>query len=511
MKPQTFEKSFLKNKWLILGFLAVVIINFFYLDKVFSIHFVDEEGNLVLGHFLLQGQKLYSDLFSHHQPLAYILSAGFQLITQPDSIHQLIKRHRELMILYSVFWSGVLIWRFKEKIILPLIVYEISKFYLLGQLFLSESLAIYPIFYLTLFLFGKQKPKTREFAIVGLLISFSALLLAPVWPFMALYSLFLYFLKKPNIKQIGFLLAAGIVPILVALPFIDIYYYFRNVFYINFKYYIPQSGEEKFPFNLIKAFLSPVTAVINSSSFSSSGFILKIVSIPFFVSLVYLIVKRKFKFLIIFLTLLTFSNFRYFALGLQYYAGFHLLIWYGLFIMLSFYFFADFLNQLKSKNLRIFLIAGILVCLGVITYSARDLFNKNNMDYDYYVNYSQQFAFGEVIKAMRGPGDTLFVIPDEWLLYFQGDVKNNNRMVNFYGWMSLVWELNDPVVEKFKTDPPTFFYCNCDEKVVLSYSEDYHQMIRDGSKTPLWVLNEKFSTLKEEQKSKLRFFHFQLE
>ena len=84
-------------------------------------------------------------------------------------------------------------------------------------------------------------------------------------------------------------------------------------------------------------------------------------------------------------------------------------------------------------------------------------------------------------------------------------------MVNFYGWMSLVWELNDPVVEKFKTGPPEFFYCDCNDEIVLNYSNNYHQMIRNGAKTPLWVLNEKLLSLDEEQKDKLRQLNFLLE
>ena len=82
-------------------------------------------------------------------------------------------------------------------------------------------------------------------------------------------------------------------------------------------------------------------------------------------------------------------------------------------------------------------------------------------------------------------------------------------MVNFYGWMQLVWELNDPVVQNFKSSPPEFFYCDCDPKLVESYSDAYTQMIRDGAKTKLWVLNSKYNSLTEEQKNKLRFFNFQ--
>lgn len=498
-----------KNKWLILGTLSVFAINYFYLNQIFAIHFVDEEDNLVLGHFLLNGQKLYSDLFSHHQPLAYILSAGCQLLTAPENIFMLIKRHREFMIAWSVLWSTVLIWRFRERTIIPLIIYETSKFFLLGSLFLSESLAVYPILFLILFLLEEKKPKTLEFIIAGFSMGFSALMLAPAWPLLAAYFFLLIWIKKINLKQIIYLILAGLTPIFIALPFIDLQHYFRNVFYINFKYYIPQSGEEKLPMSGIKAFLSPITAVITPTPLESFGTILKAVAVFFVLTVAILVKTKKFKSLILIITILTLSNIRYYSPGLQYYAGFHLLIWYALFIFFSFYFVWDFTKKLNNTKLKTALVILVIAATVISIFASKQLFKKRGMDHDYYVNYSRQQAFGQAIRIMHDENDTLFVIPDDWLLYFQGDIKNNNRMVNFYGWMSLVWELNDPVVEKFKTDPPEFFYCDCDEKTVEAYSLDYTQMIRDGAKTHLWVLNSKYNSLTDTQKDQLRYFNFQ--
>lgn len=498
-----------KHKWLILGSLFIIAIDYFYLNKVFSLHFVDEEDNFVLGHFLLQGQKLYSDLFSHHQPLGYIMSAALQFLVEPQNIQMLVKRHREFMIGWSVIWCLILIWRFKERVIAPLIIYESSKFFLLGSLFLSESLAVYPIIYLVLFLIEQRKPKSFELLIIGFLMGFSTLMLAPSWPLVAAYFVLLIWIKKLRGKNFIWLFSGSIIPLLVSLPFVDINYYFRNVFYINFKYYIPQSGEEKLPMSLIKAFLSPVTALLNPAGLESSAAIQKLASIFLLTTLALLIKLKQYKNLIVVTILLTLSNIRYFAPGKEYFSGFHISVWYALLLVLSFCFILEFAQNSKNKILKLSIIALIIASVIFPLYSSKQLFNKNDMEHDYYVNYSEQYAYGEAIKAMRDEDDTLFVIPDQWLLYFQGDVKNNNRMVNFYGWMQLVWELNDPVVEKFKNDPPTFFYCDCDDKLAQTYSTDYTQMVRDGAKTKLWVLNSKYNSLTEDQKNKLRFFNFQ--
>jgi len=508
----SIKNYLLNSKWLIAALFILLFIGYTYHNKIFSIHFVDEEDNFILGKYLLEDQKLYSDLFSHHQPMGYIISAGYQSVTQPDNIYMLIKRHREFMIAWSFLWCALLLWKFRNKIILPLITFEITKFYLLGNLFLSESLAVYPVLYLTLLLFDNEiKPKKYEYVFTGFLMGLSGLLLAPIWPFLVGYLILLFWLKKIKIKECFYLIGGGLVPVILSLPFIDIYYYFHNVFYINFKYYIPQSGEEKLPMSLIKSFLSPVTSLINDGRINSSGFALKIIAVFFFVSIGFLIKAKKYRLFIAALVLLTLSNIRYFAPGLQYYAGFHILVWYALFITIAFYFYQDLIESLKTKYLKMILIAILLFGISAIIYSSKDLFSKNDIAHDYYVNYSEQFAYGEVIKGMKNEGDTLFVVPDEWLLYYQADIENNSKMVNFYGWMSLVWELNGYVTESFKTNPPTFFYCNCSEDYVYSYSPDYYQMVRDGSKTSLWIRSDKFKNLTESQKNKIRFFHFSTE
>src|SRR3989344_2107005 len=106
-----YSKAWLiKNKLLFLGVIILFAISSFYLNKVFAVRFADEEDNLVLGHFLIQNQKLYSELFYHHQPLGYILSAGFQFLTGPEDIYELVKTHREVMIAWSLLWCLLLVW-----------------------------------------------------------------------------------------------------------------------------------------------------------------------------------------------------------------------------------------------------------------------------------------------------------------------------------------------------------------------------------------------------------------
>lgn len=512
MNVAVFKKAIIQNKWLIGSGLLLLVIGYLYISKLFAFQFVDEEDNLILGHFLLQNQKLYSDLFSHHQPLAYLISALIQLIVKPTETEQLIWIHRIFMIVWSTIWGWVLLGRFREKIILPLFIYELSKYLLLGNLFLAESLVVYLVLYLVLFLLEtKESKQVIEYALIGFLIGMSALLLAPLWPFLGFYTVLLVWFKKIPQQFFGVLVLGAVIPILITLPFIDLYYYFHNVFYINYRYYIPQSAEEKMPLSIIKAFFSPITILWAPNNFESLGTILKAILLIFVVSLFGLIYKKKFKLFFLVLSLLTLANIRYYTPFLDYKSGFHLIIWYGLFILFTFYYYWDFIRVVSNQVFKKVLVMGTILAILVSIIVSKNIFYSNDLKTDFDKNYSQKVVFGNAIKAMKDRNDTLFVVPDEWLLYFQGDIKNNNKMVNYYGWMSLVWELNDPVIEKFKSDPPTFFYCDCGEETVLLFSENYKQLVRNGAKTPLWILNDKFSNLSNEQKSKLRSFNFQLE
>jgi MFS family permease len=503
-------RNFINKYWLIgVTILLIVFSIVLSWNQLFSFQFVDEEDNFILGHFLISGEKLYSDLFSHHQPYAYLMSAFLQFIFQPQNIVDLVSLHRIFMIFWSVGWMLILIWRFREKVIIALVVFEIIKYYVLGNLFLSESLAVYPVFYLILFYLSKYKSK-KEFFSVGFITGFLTLLLAPLWPFLIVYGLLLGWSIKNNKSWLGVFLLGFIIVIIPVIPFMNIVGYFHNTFYINFKYYIPQSAEEKMPMAFIKALFSPVTLLLGPIKIDSLGLLLKSIWPFFVIGLGGLIYRRKYLLVVLSISFLALLNIRYYSPYLEYKAGFHSVVWLGVFCLMTFYLYQEFLVLLKSK-LRYFFGISLIILAMVIFFISPSLFIARDSKHDYQLNYSQKELYGNAIKTMRQPGDTLFVIPDEWLLYFQGDVKNHNRMVNYYGWMSLVWELHDPVKNQFMKDPPAFFFCDCEEDTASEYTEQFQQTIRNGAKTPLWVRKDRWLSLSDQQKSQLRLMNFQLE
>ena len=168
-------KKILKSRFFSVIILLVVLIisSYFYEQKIFSFHFVDEEDNFVLGMYLNQDEKLYRDLFSHHQPFAYILSSVVQTVSNPTDIYKLVQRHREFMILWSIIWLFILTLRFGWIGPMFAFFYEFTKIYLLGNLFSSESLVVYPVIYLVVWCLSKQKNIKYEFLFLGFLLRLS--------------------------------------------------------------------------------------------------------------------------------------------------------------------------------------------------------------------------------------------------------------------------------------------------------------------------------------------------
>src|SRR3989338_10370801 len=157
-------KKFLR--FAIFPFILLLFVYLFmgYENKIFSFNFVDEEDNMAIGQFLLRGEKLYSDIYTNHLPVTYIMSSVVQKFTQPNSLPMLVKRHRESVLVWSFIWTIFLILRFGPLWILSIIPYELTKHLLIGNIFLAESFAVFPSIYLTSLALQKSRIiSTKEY------------------------------------------------------------------------------------------------------------------------------------------------------------------------------------------------------------------------------------------------------------------------------------------------------------------------------------------------------------
>ncbi|MDQ5954286.1 MAG: hypothetical protein QG583_214 [Patescibacteria group bacterium] len=493
----------------ILGFLS-----YSYQNKVFFMSFVDEQDNIILGTYLLLHEKLYSDLFSHHQPLGYILSAGIQYVTDPNSLYLLIKRHREVVIAWSLMWSILLYFRFGNKVILSILIYELTKIYIFGNLFLAESLSVYPLMYVAFLYFLKKPPLTfKEFFFLGICVSFIILQLAPVWPVTILLTV-LIFIKFNFIKEkfriFSFIL--GSIPLLfISLFFLSPYHYFFNTFYINFLFYIPITSDSSFIVGAVKSFLSPLIALFTSDNANAMTWVIKSISLAFLFSSAILLRFKKYNSVVLGVVILALANIRYVSPGSEIYTGFHILPWFALFIVITTHLSFDALTLVSHQIKRIGLIFILFVIpmLTAVYFSNKILFVHRDIKTDQYINYSSQFDFGEAVRIMKKDGDSLFVVPDEWLLYWQAQIPHASFMVNYYQWMDNVPHLREPVLQMFEKNPPEFFYCvKCQTYSFGKYTKDYIMVSKNNNPTPLYVLPEIYPSLTNEQKLELEFYNF---
>lgn len=497
---------------LILTVIWLLVIGKLYQNQALSFHFVDEEDNLVLGQYLLKGEKLYSNLFSQHQPLAYIFSAGIQTTTNPNSLFLLLKRHREAMIIWSFVWTVFLVARFGFPFFLFSLIYEPMKIFLLGNLFLSESLIIYPlIFIVSVLILSSKKLKIWENILLGLSFILSLFLLSPLWPLLVIL-LVRYLIKtKKNLKMIFFLFIGALPIFILTLNFISIPEYIFNTFYINLKYYIPITTHDPVWISAFKSIISPFTVLTSWQGSSATLQVMQILSLLLILGSFILFKNNQWKTVLYIYLILALANIRYIIPGQQMYSGFHLLPWFTLLT-----FFAAFIITLTwQKSARIVRSMYIVLAFFLVGIMAKEtgniLFIKKDMNKDAYINYSRQFDFGQAVKIMKSGSDNLFVVPDDWLIYWQADIPHAFWMVNYYAWMSQVPEIKIPLEDQFNQRPPTFFYCDKCQNGYFGLEQFfnlYQPIKKDGQITNLLVLQEKISKLDQQQKKDLSFYNF---
>lgn len=492
----------------LLSFFALIFIGYFYENKVSYIHFVDEEENMVSGKYILQGEKLYSGIFATHQPVSYVLSAGIQKVTDPTSIFLLIKRHREFMIAWSVIWAVFLIWRYGLWTAPAVLGFEISKIFLLGNLFLPESLVIYPLLYLVGLTLDLAKIKKIENLFIGLIFGLVFFLLSPLWPLLCILAL-IFLLKSKSFSFANTLLViAGFAAIiLLVTPFVYWPGYIRDVFEFNAKYYIPINSSQLSLLTVPKSLFSFLIIFSNNMEKTPILFIMRSVSVALILGMSALLSKKIWKEVFVVLTILGLANLRYFTPGLDYYRGFHNLPWLAVLFFLTAY----ILNMLSAKiNFKYLVLISSLFLITISIYFAGDeLFKKRDILNDYYIGYSPIVDAGSVISILKKPGDTLFVGNDTSLVYWQAGIDKFSRYIFYYSFMSDAPFISKDLNKLFEENKPTFLYCKCrDNDLTQKYMKEYTPILKDKREIDLFILKSRAHLASKEQKDYFDFYRY---
>lgn len=525
MLKRTFNKPNLLKK-IILGIIFLLLIVFAFQtlkSHMFNVHFVDEDENIVAGYYLVQGQKLYADIFSHKQPMPAVYSGLVNKVFKPNSLFLLIKRHREAVFFYSVLWWLVFLYFLGEVGLAFSIVIEIVKRFFLGDLFLGESLVIYPLVFVIAYLWKKEfaKPVANSwekslFIFSLILICFQLIILIPFSVIVIFYLLAKERFQKRTILSLVLFFA---VFLLVFAPFVDYQDYFLNTKAALASHYLEDTLDQGIPQLFSYSFLKPVVALITPTK-GDFGFFIKILSFFYFLSLFYLLVKEKKRLFLIFIFfLLGTTSLRLVDPQAVLYEGFHGFPWLAAIIMLT-------LIQIKrgvllswesvKKRKLVFFSLALMLLIFTLTgqFFFREYFRQPDPFRDFQVHFSYLQVAGGTIKALSSPDDRLMVIPVEQLLYFESGLKPQNRFFYTYEWIFWNEELKKEIETSLKKNPPAFVYYDYtsvgeDAKAVFDpIFKSFVQLRHGRDPSPLLISKDELVSLDPEQIERIKNFNF---
>lgn len=502
--PRLLLLSFISKKWVLLFLMIAVFIPlaYFYRENNVNIRFVDEDENIVTGKLLNKNLVLYKDIFVQHQPVNYFLSQLLQKRFSFSSIYEVIAGHRDFMIFWSFFWGLLLTYFFGLSFLLAFVFMELTKIFLFGNLFLAESLVFYPVCFLLGILLYRRRINRDSSLFLGFLCSFLFFSLLPVWPFVFLFFVFFVLKDRKFIKEflLGFFLFFLILTLFLRL---SIEGYFYNVFFINFNFYVPQTGEV----NLFKSFFPFFDIFFKPLDYTKLLVLERLISGLFFFGIVVSLLRGERRMVFSLFLFLGLLNLRYFGAGLDFYRGFHKLPWFSALVFITFFVLGDFLiNFWKNRLLSLILV--LFIFLFSFAQSKNLLFAARDKSRDYYVNYSSSFDIGQAIAIMKRKDSRLFVSPDQHLIYWQADILPFSEFIFYYPWMDRLDFFRSKIDREFSSQNPDFLFCSDLSLYVCGKASGYMRLKKDGRYTDLYVLGSLVNSLNKQQISQLEFYNF---
>lgn len=463
--------------------------------NIFSVQFVDEDDNFVTGTWVLKGKKIYKDFLIQHQPLPTLISAGIQKINPVNSIFLLVKRHREFVFALSALSFLVLTVRFGLIGFVTAVLYEFSKYTLLGNLFLAESLVIPAVLYCigiisSMVMNGRKDIKTIDLIIISVSLIYLTFSLLPLLPFVITFIIifFIFSAYKLRVKFLAILsvLSCGI--ILLLLQFMSFTSYIEDTISINIRELIPH--EVKDPIIMVFGKILFFPLLIFSYKHTDFYLLLQLISAVYLISTIILLLKRKFKIVMISYVLFITIMIRPWSYGTLY-GGFHFLPAFAAFIWLALYSLDKSLLLVYPSYKKFFVaVVSIVFVLWIGIYGLRE-FNRSNDQYnDWYIHYSPYFDYGETIKILASSNNTLMINPDASLIYWQSGLLPNSQFFFIYDFMYKSNKMRGLLLDGFDKNPPTFIYTEQDlekDELFDKFSVDYTRVYQNNKPSRLYI------------------------
>ena len=484
----------------------------------------DECFNYLAGYFILKGKILYKEYFFNHQMLMAYLSSIIQLISHPQSIYHLVLYHRIFIFLFALLMDILIIFRFGKSGVGFVLLFETTKFYYMGSLFLPESIIVYLLVYLLgicWYKFTKRTIFSLDYILCGIFAWAVIFMREPFVP-VAFFIYLIILLGKTHKRAKHISLGIFIILSLSILFITDLKNYFYQIAVVNLN---PLASGVKsggfFGLEILKMFLYPIYIFLYGKWTFLRQIQIGISSIFIIASIILVFRFRILKPILCIIIILGLSSIRLVSPGTAFYEAFHMLPWYGLFVMSSFLFVQELYMRKVSKYILALL---TVLCVFVIGYamSPKSFFIENvyakNIDRnkEFKLGFDKYIVNGETIRLLSGDGDTLFI--DRWddLIYWQAKLNSPYKYTVYVGPAH-----NDPVfevarLEMFRNNPPDFYYYSCSGKQFASpylpdfRVKDYVQLYYIDKPSCLYVKKAKLTKINSEKWDKIRILRFYL-
>lgn len=513
-------------KWIVRLLPLVLIIPIYvvlykiYIPKVNAFGCFDDCFNYLAGYFIQNGKELYSEIFFNHQPLMAYASYFVQLFSDPINIYDLVLRHRQVLLVFSLFMNIMIILRFGLAGAGFALFYEFTKYYWFGDRFLAEGFIVYPAVYMLGVIWRKLHKMnlyTFDFILCGIFSWFIIFMREPFFP-LSLLMFVLILWGRPFSKSKAISLVIFSVLTILFLIILPIQEYIFNVVTVSNQTVFRSELQNGFfgISNIIRVFFYPISLFFGGDWNFIRPFMVILSGIFLLLVFHLVLIQKKFKLVGFVILFLGFANLRpVIPVGKIYYEAFHMIPWYGMFIFLIFLMF----NTVNSYSKIIF--RGLLaVFIGLFLYiiiSPDSIINERLDPHEVFLtNFGKELQVGEVVKILSEPSDTLFIDGFDDLIYWQAKRMSSYKYTWYTSVMPFFSKYTDARLEMFKNDPPDFYYGSCpgemSEYKLLpkDIKQDYQQLHSRDDPTCLYIKKAKMQSISSESWKKAKDFGYEL-
>lgn len=446
-----------------------------YRDRLGAFGCFDDCFNIAGGYFITLGKRLYADFFFNHQPIPAYISWAIQTIYQPQSIYELILRHRMVLIYYFAAANVFLTLRFGLAGFAFAMLYETTKGYVFGERFLAESMIVYPLVY-----------------VFGLILQRKQFRLEPVLAAIATW--FVVFSREPYVPIALFLFGVSlsraqrrVMPIAVfaALSAFTIFVHNPADYWWNV---------------VVASARSVAGAEIQSSNVAGMGFFsiffypiqvffggtwnhFRWIEVVLSALLLVLLVSRRQPWRVVIIAL-GLANIRQVTPGTVYYGAFHHTVWYALLIATV---------ALLLRRFWIGWIAfGAIVVYAVFSPQSY-LHERVDRAAEFQIGYSHYSTQGEIIRRLSQATHTMFVQEWDELIYWQAKRPSAYRYVWWSSTLADVPTYRDAKAAMWQEIPPDFYVglCNREDPANTSLPpslvDQYLRLTQNGKPSCIFV------------------------